>query len=429
MEKRYHIASQEGSEMRFEVAIVGSGPYGLSIAAHLRGQNIPFRIFGPAMDTWRNAMPSGMFLKSEGFASSLSDPGSNFTLAHYCTAQGIPYADTGLPVALETFTNYCLAFQKRFVSNLDERSVAKIERDQGCYLLTLDDGSVFAAASVIVAAGITHYADMPEELAGLPEEIASHSAKHTELGGFSGKSVTIIGGGASALDYAALLVEAGASVQLVAHQRKIRFHNPPTGKPRSLMESLRAPMSGLGPGWRSRLCTDAPLLFRALPERLRLKIVKRHLGPAPGWWTRAAVEGHVSFHLGAKLRGATVRDGRALVEIETATGEPRIIESDHVIAATGYKVDLKRLPFMTDGLLLGMKFAEGSPVLSRNFESTVPGLFFTGVSAASSFGPMMRFAYGAAYTASRVSRHLARVAKTNVDSVAEVMERSVPSRA
>ena len=102
-----------------EVAIVGAGPYGLSIAAHLQGSGVAFRIFGPPMETWREHMPAGMLLKSDGFASSLSDPGSEFTLKHYCEQNQIPYDDTRVPVKLRTFVEYCMAFQRRFVSNLD----------------------------------------------------------------------------------------------------------------------------------------------------------------------------------------------------------------------------------------------------------------------------------------------------------------------
>ena len=47
-----------------DVAVIGAGPYGLSLAAHLSAQNIPHRIFGKAMDTWSTQMPKGMLLKS-----------------------------------------------------------------------------------------------------------------------------------------------------------------------------------------------------------------------------------------------------------------------------------------------------------------------------------------------------------------------------
>ena len=51
------------------VVIIGAGPYGLSVAAHLRAHGVAFRIFGAPLDSWRNHMPVGMMLKSDGFAS------------------------------------------------------------------------------------------------------------------------------------------------------------------------------------------------------------------------------------------------------------------------------------------------------------------------------------------------------------------------
>src|SRR5215471_11637269 len=99
---------------RCNVAIIGAGPYGLSIAAHLQALGVEYRIFGKPMDTWLTRMPKGMRLKSEGFASSLSDAKSEFTLREYCKTEGFPYADIGLPVPLKTFTSYGLEFQKKF---------------------------------------------------------------------------------------------------------------------------------------------------------------------------------------------------------------------------------------------------------------------------------------------------------------------------
>ena len=81
-----------------DVAIIGAGPYGLSIAAYLRALEVDFRIFGAPMHTWINQMPEGMCLKSDGFASTLYDPHSTFTLQRFCQENGIPYADVGLPV-------------------------------------------------------------------------------------------------------------------------------------------------------------------------------------------------------------------------------------------------------------------------------------------------------------------------------------------
>ena len=67
-------------ETKTSIAIVGAGPYGLAIAAHLRDRGVPYRIFGSPMEMWRSNCPRGMFLKSDGFACDLYDPARLFTL-------------------------------------------------------------------------------------------------------------------------------------------------------------------------------------------------------------------------------------------------------------------------------------------------------------------------------------------------------------
>ncbi|MEO6830335.1 MAG: FAD-dependent monooxygenase, partial [Acidobacteriaceae bacterium] len=116
-----------------DVLIVGAGPYGLSIAAHLRSHGISSGIFGPPMEVWREHMPKGMLLKSDGFASNLSDPGTSFPLKRFCEMRGIHYHDTDVPVAIETFIDYALAFQEKLVPHLDTRRVARIDRTADGY--------------------------------------------------------------------------------------------------------------------------------------------------------------------------------------------------------------------------------------------------------------------------------------------------------
>ena len=69
-----HLETNE-HEHSCDVAIIGAGPYGLSLAAHLAVANINLRIFGKTLDTWRHHMPKDMLLKSDGFASNISAPG------------------------------------------------------------------------------------------------------------------------------------------------------------------------------------------------------------------------------------------------------------------------------------------------------------------------------------------------------------------
>src|SRR5215469_15944341 len=223
-----------------DVAIIGAGPYGLSIAAHLRANNLDFRIFGSPMHTWIEQMPRGMRLKSEGFASSLYDPGSNFTLQTYCKENRLPYDDIGLPVPLETFTAYGLAFQKRFVPQLEERRVISLKPSQGGYQVGLDDGENVAARRVIVAVGLSYYNYLPPILSGIPETHVTHSSKHKTLEHFKDRDVIVVGGGASAIDTAALLHQIGSRVRVVARRGAIRFFDRPS-RSVSLIRRLRSP--------------------------------------------------------------------------------------------------------------------------------------------------------------------------------------------
>ena len=50
--------------MTAPAVVIGAGPYGLSVAAHLRARGVPVRVFGEVMSSWRLHMPRGMCLKS-----------------------------------------------------------------------------------------------------------------------------------------------------------------------------------------------------------------------------------------------------------------------------------------------------------------------------------------------------------------------------
>ena len=398
--------------------IIGAGPYGLSVAANLRRRGIPFRIFGRLMDSWLAHMPKGMLLKSDGFASNIDDPDGDFTLGKFCGERGIEYADTGVPVRLDTFIGYGIAFRDRMVPELEEKVVVSVDRTSNGFAVKLDDGETVQTEGVVLAVGITHFEYIPDNLTHLPSQCLSHSADHREVAPFLGRSVVVIGGGSSALDVAGLLHEAGADVQLVARQQELKFHGKPTGKPRTLWERVRNPKSGLGPGWRSRFFSDAPGLFHYLPEKLRVDIVRRVLGPTGGWFIRDKVVGKVPLLLGCAVLGAEVEGNKVHLRLRAGDGIEREIVTDHIIAATGYKVNLERIAFLSPTLRSKLRLVEGSPALSTTFESSVPGLYFVGLAAANSFGPVMRFAFGASFAARTVTRALTESLKRNPQPVA-----------
>jgi thioredoxin reductase len=389
-----------------EVAIIGAGPYGLSIAAYLRGAGVPFSIFGRPMENWAEHMPAGMHLKSDGFASHLYDPKREYTLKQHCALHNIAYADIGVPVSLELFVNYCVAFQKKLVPSLQEIRVTKVRRTHGVFELELANGEQVRAKRVIIATGLNDVEYVPEVLKALPATLCSHSAEIADVTVFRGKRIVVLGAGASATDVAGLAQQAGASVTIVSREAPI-FHAPPSSKPRSLWQRITAPNLGLGPNLRSSLCAALPDVFRQLPVHLRVGIVKRHLGPSGGWFIRDLIVGKVAQHRGT-IQRAKASGQQVGLTIQSVDGKATDLLVDHVVAGTGYRYDVAKAPFLDDKIKAAVTVEEGYPALTRNFESSVPGLYFVGLPAAHTFGPVQRFALGARFAATRITSHLVR---------------------
>ncbi|WP_019143165.1 NAD(P)-binding domain-containing protein [Noviherbaspirillum massiliense] len=390
-----------------DVTIVGAGPYGLSIAAHLRKYGVDFRIIGIPMHGWLANMPKGMLLKSAGFSSNLYDPDASYPLSQYCKEHGVPYEDVDFPIPLETFCDYGLAFQKRFVPNLEEDKVAVINPTGYGYEVRLQGGEVFATSRVVVAVGLDYFRHIPQVLQSLPHEMVSHSAEHSELLKFQGRDVAVLGSGSSATDIAILLHENQTKVKLIARKPEINFGNPWKNGADTFLKRLRLPISGIGPGWESKIWCEMPWIYRYLPDDKRRVHATRYLGPSGGWFMKERAR-NVPALLGYELKGASAHNGQVRLDLVAMDGSTRNIVADHVIAATGYKADIKRISFLNDAIVEKLDLLGSTPSLSLHFESSMPGLYFTGPIAATSFGPVMRFAAGANFASRNIARHLAR---------------------
>jgi thioredoxin reductase len=387
-----------------DVAIVGAGPYGLSVAAHLRAAGVSLREFGYPMHLWRSMMPQGMFLKSQGFASNLSDPAGTHTLEAFCLATARPYRDYGLPVSLETFLAYGDWFQAAHAPDLEETLVTEVSREGGAFTLNLADGSTARARQVVVAAGVQHFAVVPDLLAGLSPAVCTHSSAHTDLSAFAGKRVIVVGAGQSALESAALLHENGATVQVVARRAKVAWNGQPLALDRPLLQRLREPEAGLGSGWSTWFYSEHPELFRHLPESTRIYRSRTALGPAGASWLRERVEGQFPVLTSHVLEGAEeMADGVALT-FRTPNGTTARRTADHVIAATGYRPDLERLTFLEPAIRKQLETVAGAPAVRRDYQTSVPGLYVAGPAVAATMGPVMRFVFGSKHAAHTVAR-------------------------
>ena len=398
-----------------DTVIIGAGPYGLSLAAHLAAAGREFRIFGSPLASWRAHMPRGMHLKSDGFASNLSSPDPQSTLKSWCARRGVPYDDNYEPVALSTFLDYSAWFQERYVPMLEDSQVVSLSREGLGFTLWLDDGEMVKASRVVLAVGISWFKHSPSALKDLPLELASHTYDQNDLSVFAGKKLLVLGAGSSAVDTAVLAGEAGADVTLLARAPVIEYHSMPDPDAASWLKAIAHPSSGIGPGWRSFMCSNAPRLFRRMPAPLRLRATRRHLGPAPGWFMRGKLT--AATHLSQSIESAEAYSGGVLLTARGQDGRVTQVVADHVIAGTGYRPDLRRLPFLESSLREEISHIEHTPHLTDHFETSVPGLYAMGPLAANAFGPLMRFMVGSEYAAPRLAAHLMR-AKVKARAVA-----------
>ncbi|HWG75584.1 MAG TPA: SidA/IucD/PvdA family monooxygenase [Steroidobacteraceae bacterium] len=407
-----------------DVALIGAGPYALSISAHLSAAKIDHQVFGIPMASWRQHMPPGMLLKSYGESSSLYDPNGTLTFEAYCRQAGTPYHPSFTPVSREAFVDYGHRFQRQLVPHVIERHLVKHSVQDKLHQLVFDNGEIILAKNVVMAVGALPFAFSPAVLSRLPRELASHSATYGALEHLRGKEITLVGGGSSALDIAALLSDLGARTTMVLRQNSARFQTaPPTHE--SFLHKLFAPdANGLGDGWLLRLCANSPQTIHKFPDRARRAIVANTLGPAGGYFVKASVTANVFMRTGRQIAEAAEYNGRVRLTIFDSDKRTEIIESDHLIAATGYRVDLHQLSFLTKDVLDRLRTIENIPVLSSSFESSVPGLFFVGLTSARSFGPVMRFLVGARYTAQRLTRTF--VKRLQRRSIAAHRTQSIP---
>jgi len=387
-----------GPSSTCEAVVVGAGPYGLSVAAHLRHAGIAARVFGEPMSFWRNNMPRGMLLRSPWRATHLSDPDGALSLDTYAAAHGV---DPNERLPLDRFVAYGEWFQQNAVADIDRRTVRRIDAARDGFRLTLDDGETLDAERVIIATGLRNQEYRPLPFRDVPVTLASHTAAHPDLSVFRGKRVAVIGRGQSACESAALLAENGADVEIIS-RGDIHWLGVSTNGVaqktfrRELREALASP-SEVGPFPLSWL-VEVPGLVRYMPAALREEFSRRCLKAAASGWLKPRF---------AKVRcngGRTILGARALgdrIALDLDVGE-RVF--DRVLLGTGYQIDLARLGILGPQLLDRIVRAEGSPLLRPGFESSVPKLHFVGSYAVKSFGPLLRFIAGAPYAAQAVAQ-------------------------
>lgn len=382
--------------MDLDVIIVGAGPYGLSGATYLKDRGRGVAVFGDPLSFWRGHMPAGMFLRSTWTASHISHPHGKFTLEQFKADTGKQFTK---PIPLECFVEYGLWFQQNAVPDVQRRQVTSVEKNGTGFNVTIDDGQQLKSRRVIVATGIAPFPYTPAEFDGLPKSHVTHSSDHTDLSVFRGQQVLVVGGGQSGLDAARILFAHEAQPEVVAKEDKINWVGQHSYLHRlGFLSWIVYSNYDVGPAFLSRV-VGFPNLFRRLPRSMQDRMSHRATRAAGTGWQRPYLA-KVPITVGCRVVCAQMAGDK--VHVKLTDGTDRLV--DHVIVATGYRVDTRRYEFFGPAIKQNLKTAGGYPILARGLESSIPGLHFVGKPAAWSFGPVLNFVSGAQFAGPELLR-------------------------
>ncbi|MGB8475384.1 MAG: FAD-dependent oxidoreductase [Candidatus Acidiferrum sp.] len=377
-----------------EVVIIGAGPYGLSAAAHLKAAGLEPHVFGQSMDFWKNHMPASMLLRSKMEASNIDAPAGYLTIADFKRSTGRKLSD---PLPIEDFIAYGDWFQRQVIPRLDTRQVRNVSRDEQSFHITLEDGEVVRARFVVLALGIGYFLARPHEFAEIPVELAPHSSQLADLTRFRDRRVVVIGSGQSALEYSALLHENGANVLILTRAPKLTFRpfawrkhlfRQLTPGPLKPLSYAVFPPTDLGNIKTVRIMAHPEKFIAQAPE-VQAQLLKDCAKPIGAYWLPARLRG-VETKTGVSVRNAEIAPDGVKLSLSDGT----TLRANEVVLATGYKINISRYNIIDKALSGLIQTSDGYPILAKSLETSVEGLYMTGVVAERTLGPTLRFVTG-----------------------------------
>ena len=394
--------------MKTDLLIVGAGPFGLALAAQAAHDGVEHLIVGKPMGFWRENMPKGMFLRSA--CDWHLDPQNEHTIEAFLSTQGKTPKDVE-PLSLEFYLSYAEWFRQQknitplpvYVGRIEclQTNEAHANDTQANdhshlaerFVATTADGDTITAKRVVLAPGFKHFAYTPPELtAQLPRGRYQHTSTFVDFHDAKDKRFLIIGGRQSAFEWAALLLEAGAAAVHLSHRHASpAFAVADWSWVNALVDNMAT-----DPSWFRRLSQiEKEEVSHRLWAEGRLKLEP---------WLAPRLKDHrVHLHPQTQLVTCTETTNGDL-EVVLSNGET--INIDTVVLATGYKVDITRLPVLSPDLLKRLEIRNGFPVLDDHFETSIPGLFITSMPAAQDFGPFFGFTISVRTSAKLISQRL-----------------------
>jgi thioredoxin reductase len=275
---------------------------------------------------------------------------------------------------------YLRWFQEQKRIDIIPKYVRRLDHaDDGLFTATMEDDRIITASRIVVAVGFKYFKNEPQELVEIfPAGCFSHTCDLVDFTELKGKRCLIIGGRQSAFEWAALLNEAGADTVHVSHRHAApAFAAADWSWVNPLVDGMVE-----NPGWFRNLSPEekAVINHRLWAEgRLKVEpwLEARVLKETVKLWPNTQVVSCDELSTGGLM--ITLDNGEKL-------------PIDHIILATGYKVRMDQVPFLSDGNISDKLMTEnGYPVLDEHLQTNIPGLFITSMAATQDFGPFFAF--------------------------------------
>lgn len=358
--------------------IIGAGPFGLGLAAYLQRRHFDYQIVGKPLEFWKQHMPKGMLLRSN--ANWYLDPDHQLTIDYFLTAH-YPSRSPTEPISREQYIAYMDWFSQQADIAVTPAYVRLLHQNDHSFTADLDNGDTVQAQNIIIATGFQYFAHYPDKLVALlPAGRFQHSCDAVNMDVYAGKRVLLIGGRQSAFESAALLREAGAQqIHISYRQDTPRFEEADWSWVETIVEHM-----AVQPDWFRSLSAEEQ-------EQYRYKLWAEGRLKVEPWLETRVCQPEVTLHPRTEVTSAALQPDNSL-RITLSSGQP--IAIDEVIFATGYQVNVERLPFLSASIQEALATKNGFPLLDHQFQSSVPGLFFSSFAAGQSFGPFFGFTVG-----------------------------------
>ncbi len=324
------------------VVIVGGGQSGLSIAYQLKRKGVGRvevidRAAPGQAGIWRTIAHMHQLRTPKTMAGpELGNPALSFR-AWYETLHGAAAFDALDRIPRLAWADYLDWFQSTTGTTVRHGTrLVEIEPQEDLLRLTLESGGVRRVETTRKLVLANGYAgaggpNVPDFIRALPASVWTHTTGAIPFESMAGKVVGVIGAGSNAFDVAAVALESGASeVHLFNRRSYIEYQGgPPPAQPAAPLDR----------GYGNML-----ELSYELPDVVRWRnflLGERRVASVPfDSLERAIAFNSFHIHLNSSLSDlALAGNGRV-----TGRAGGRRFRFDHLIAATGYRIDLSAQP-------------------------------------------------------------------------------------